>query len=185
MVGEQKRRRAGSLRTGLCLAAGVLAAVLAGCVGPSPVVRMFEGPMSPSDIATISNESEVKVAAVDGLRVTKNMRFGRGRSVTRIEMLPGRHRVVLTRETPKSAFNDTAFNAVRPFRIAERTLSFEVEAGRLYTLGEDLVMVPYSWSPWIKESTTGRLIAPAPATNAPAAGAPAATAPTAPRQSYP
>lgn len=144
----------------------------AGCA-MSPVVRTFRGNLPTSEIAVVTNPRDIRIASVDEKRVSKDLRFGRGRSVTRIELEPGTHRIVVAKTIPKSALTGTTYNAVNPFLVQETKLWLDAAAGATYVLEEEVQTVPkYVWTARIVEAGTGRVVAPKPVppeTNAPPA----------------
>ncbi|MCE9614149.1 MAG: hypothetical protein K8T26_07725 [Lentisphaerae bacterium] len=140
-----------ALRTSL--AAGCVAFLLSGCssVFP-PVVRLYEQhSVNPSDLVIVSNPERLTVTSVDSYHASKDMRFGKGKVVRRIELLPGKHVIKVVKEVPKSVFYDAAYSPLKNFRIQEVTLTFEGKAGESFVMGEDVVLKPgYKWTPWIK-----------------------------------
>ena len=90
--------------------------------------------------------------------------------MSRIEVEPGKHRIVLTKQVPKSALTGTTYNAVHPYRVVETKLWLEAVAGETYILNEVVETTPkYAWHGSIINARTGELVVYAPdgATNAP------------------
>ena len=142
-----------------------------GCA-QSPVIRAYKGSLDASEFAIVSNPKSIEIASVDQRRVSKDLRFGKGRSVSRIELLPGTHHIVVTKRIPKNALTGTTYNAVHPFRVQETKLWLTTGAGESYVLEEEIRTTPtYLWIATIVEAGTGRQVSPAledPSTNAPA-----------------
>jgi hypothetical protein len=133
--------------------AAVAIVLLSGCALPGGVVRAYRGGALPAaEIAVVRNVAELEVVKVDGMYVSRRRRFGKGLAINRIEVLPGRHTIEVTKTLPEDAFFDSTYNALQRYRVVQAELKLIAEAGKIYILGQEIERSPqYRWTPWVRE----------------------------------
>ena len=127
------------------------------CTGcASSTARMYSGRELPrSEIAIIRNDAKILVLSVDKSRLIENTTFRKYARPSIIELLPGKHTIVIARKIPKSAFQNVKYRSIHTQRIEERKVTITVEAGHTYITTEEVQTSPFfKWTPRLVEASS-------------------------------